>query len=1075
MSKKLLLFFLCLCGYLTAQPTRVWEAPLMIPTYELGAPNPLPVLLTGSRRPIYPYPMLDSIGSRKTDHTYKAVFLENEYLRVTVLPEMDGRIYSIYDKTARKEVLYTNPVVKYAMVGIRGAWVSGGIEWNFPDGHTVTTVSPIDYALRTDPDGAVQVTVGDTERIQRMQWAVTVRLRPRRMYVETEVTLNNRRATPGRYWFWSTAAAAAAPDLRFVYPMREAYPHAFWPVFSFPKEKGVDVGTFREVPNALSLFARNSKRDFLGVYYEKSDWGVVHVADHREMPGKKTWTWGTDDAGSIWVDKLTDGAGQYVEFQAGRFETQMEHQFLAPRRVERFTEYWYPLRGLGGGFSEANREGALYVKEEAKQLRVSVNVTAPHEGADLVIESAGGFRQTRPANLLPGKPWVVVLDLPALPAGRVFTVKLNARDGHELLSYRTDLPVDGNTDFQPAQRPQPDPPAATSADQAYVQGLAADKRSNERTARAGYQDALRLDPGYASAQIALGLSRYRTGEYDEAARHLSLALLRNPDAGDAHYYMGLTRRAQGKLAEASEHLTWCVRTGYLESAARQLLGEMALAAHKGGEAVEHLIQAAALDPRNLSARTLLAMAYRGSGQLDLAQRTIDSVVHEIPIDYLALAERREILKARNQTTEAATADVELWRILDREPDSVLELAFDYLAAGRRQESQHVLEEAIRRPGGPTHPMLHYTLAWLLSGDSARKQLALGAAGNPDFVFPHRVEEVTVLRAALEQNPRDGRASYYLGNVLASLHRGKEALAAWRNAVHDDPSNAIAERNLARALWQVENTKEEAAIVYERAIALRPGEHRLYAEFDELLASMKATERRIRLLENAPAAVRAQSSVIQALASAYLAADRYHDAAQTLEHARITSGEGEGGALVLHRRAHLGLAHQHQKAGHHAEAAAEFVKATDYPRNFGMAAPAMRSQAKLYVAAAREFDAAGQKEQAARWWQRAAEEALNPPTQPEEPWSEHYYYKAVALDHLGRQSEARALYQRLANLNDEQKMLEAEPSPPRGSIRWLLAGLGLKALGRNAEARTALQKALEIEPGLELAQAELKNE
>ena len=130
--------------------------------------------------------------------------------------------------------------------------------------------------------------------------------------------------------------------------MREAYPHAFWPVFKFPKEKGVDIGRFSEVPNFLSLFARDSKRDYFGVYYEQADWGVVHVADHRELPGKKTWTWGTDDNGDVWVDKLTDGGGQYVEFQGGRFETQMEHQFIAPHRVEHFFEYWFGVNQHGG-------------------------------------------------------------------------------------------------------------------------------------------------------------------------------------------------------------------------------------------------------------------------------------------------------------------------------------------------------------------------------------------------------------------------------------------------------------------------------------------------------------------------------------------------------------------------------------------------------------------------------------------------------------------------------------------------------------------------------------------------------
>ncbi|MBO0860902.1 MAG: DUF5107 domain-containing protein, partial [Chloracidobacterium sp.] len=291
---RFVFLMIALCGSAAfaqsqAPAARVWEAPLTLPTYELGMADPNPPLFDRWRtkgRPSYPYPLLDSLTNKRVDKIYHAVFLENEYLRVTVLPELGGKLYAIYDKTAGRDVLYTNHVVKYAMVGIRGAWTSGGIEWNFPDGHTLTTVSPVDYVTRMEDDGGAAVIVGDTERVQRMQWMVAIRLRPGRKVVETEITLNNRRETPGRYWFWATAAAHAADDMRFIYPMREAYPHAFWPVFSYPKYNGVDVSAYRDVTNSLSLFARDSRRDFFGVYYEKSDWGIAHVADHHELPGK---------------------------------------------------------------------------------------------------------------------------------------------------------------------------------------------------------------------------------------------------------------------------------------------------------------------------------------------------------------------------------------------------------------------------------------------------------------------------------------------------------------------------------------------------------------------------------------------------------------------------------------------------------------------------------------------------------------------------------------------------------------------------------------------------------------------
>lgn len=1081
------LFALTCSNSVQAQDSpRVWEAPLVIPTYELGPPNPYPALLDWQRRkwrPVYPYPFLDSLTSIRKDKTYKAVYLENEYLRVSVLPELGGHVYEIFDKTTKRDVLYSNPVVKYAMVAIRGAWISGGIEWNFPDGHTLTTVSPIDYAIRTEADGSAAVAVGDTERVQGMQWQVIIRLRPGQRAVETEVILNNRREVPGRYWFWSTAGATAAADMRFVYPMREAYPHAFWPVFSFPKEKGVDVSKFTDVPNFLSLFARNSTRDYFGVYYDKSDWGIVHVADHREMPGKKTWTWGTDDNGNIWVDKLTDGGHQYVEFQGGRFETQMEHQFIAPHRVEHFIEHWFPVNNLGGGWNEATRDAALRVNIQDQRAIITANVNSRFAGAEFTVESGGvGLRSER-VMLDPAKTFSAMVEIPSASAGQPLTVTFKSSDGRELIKYRTDAPIDGNASFTPATRPIPDPKISNSAEQAYVEGLALDKKSKEREARAAYEEALKRDAGFAPAHIALGLSYYRSGEFDTAATHLNQALLRNKDAGDAHYYLALVERARGRNAEAVEHLTWTVRAGHRESVARYVLGEMALADGHNLEALENFSQAVMLDPRDLKARTMLALVERLAGKFEVAQHRIDAVVREMPIDYLARHEQYEIYKALGQEDKANNAWAELWRLLAREPDSVLEVAFDYAAVARRGEARRILEGAIRHEQDPTrtvdttrdYPMLHYTLGYFyeLDGDRVRanSEYIKGAKGDPGFVFPHRLEEIVVLRRALANNANDGRAAYYLGNALASKNRTEEALTVWSESVRLDPSNTIARRNLGRALW-VTGKREEAVTQYQQAISAAPDDFLLYVELGTLFAEMGAQDRRVEVLESAPQSARTHTPLIQALAAAYIDARRFAEAVALLTRNIFTSGEGEDAALGLYRKAHLGLAHNYQLAGEHAKAAVEFAAATEYPRNFGVGRPGMESQAREYVAAAREYELAGKRDESGRWWDRAATEELNSPTQPEEPWSEHYFYKAVALDHVGRKAEARALYERLARLNDEQKMLDAEPWPPAGAIRFVLAGAALKALGRTAEARAALELALKLDPESELARSQL---
>jgi len=466
----------------------------------------------------------------------------------------------------------------------------------------------------------------------------------------------------------------------------------------------------------------------------------------------------------------------------------------------------------------------------------------------------------------------------------------------------------------------------------------------------------------------------------------------------------------------------------------------------------------------------------------------------MPIDYLALSEQAQVYRAQGDEASARTIADELWRLLAREPDAALELAFDYTRAGQRAEAKKVLEEATgrrrARPGTSReasategrdapgdYPMLNYTLGYLYAEDGEQRRAAelfrQGAAAPPAYVFPHRVEEIAVLETAVATNQRDARAAYYLGNVLAGHGRWSEAIEAWReSARRDEPGNAVAHRNLGLALWQETGNKELAVSEYEQAIKGAPDDYHLYSELDRLLEAMGRTRQRISLLESAPPVVKNHSVVAQALADAYVKVGRFGDGLRVLGQTRFSAGEGEYTVLAIYRRAHLGLAHEHQQAGEHRQAAEEFLKATEYPANLGVGRPAMQSQAREYVAAARELEAAGRKEEAAGWWQKAANDPLNSPTQPEEPWSEHYYYKAVALEHEGRRAEAFELYRRLARLNNEEEMLKAEPSPPEGAIRFELAGAGLKALGKREQARAAFNRALAMDPGNEFARTEL---
>ena len=186
-----LVLWLAVPARLGAATVRAWEGTIDLPTYALGEedPNPAFPLIKGHR--IYPYTMLDDLTDQRETKSYQAVFLENEYLKATVLPSLGGRLYSLYDKASAREVFYRNNVVKYGLVALRGAWISGGVEFNFPDGHTTVTVSPVAWTLRQNPDGSATIAVGDTDRVTGMHWEVELTLRPGQARLEQRVTLFN--------------------------------------------------------------------------------------------------------------------------------------------------------------------------------------------------------------------------------------------------------------------------------------------------------------------------------------------------------------------------------------------------------------------------------------------------------------------------------------------------------------------------------------------------------------------------------------------------------------------------------------------------------------------------------------------------------------------------------------------------------------------------------------------------------------------------------------------------------------------------------------------------------------------
>src|ERR1700757_212816 len=212
-----LLFFLS--SLMAAAQVRVWQGTLTLPTYEEAAPdlNP-PFDQYANSRFNYPYTLRDNLTDRRTDHAWRAVFLENEYLKCSVLPDLGGHVYTCTDKISGQPMFYANPSIKKAAISYRGAWAAFGIEFNFPVSHNWVSLSPVDFAFGTRDDGSAYVQVGNKDQVYGSQWRVELVLRPGRAFLEQHVELYNPTDVRHRYYWWTNAAVQAWADSRLVYP-----------------------------------------------------------------------------------------------------------------------------------------------------------------------------------------------------------------------------------------------------------------------------------------------------------------------------------------------------------------------------------------------------------------------------------------------------------------------------------------------------------------------------------------------------------------------------------------------------------------------------------------------------------------------------------------------------------------------------------------------------------------------------------------------------------------------------------------------------------------------------------------
>lgn len=1047
-----------------AASVRAWEGTIQIPTYLLGPADPNPAFpLLHDHGPVYPYTMMDDLTSNREPKTYRAIYLENQYLKLTILPQLGGHLYSIYDKVDHREVLYRNNVVKYGLIGPRGAWVSGGVEFSFPFAHTDVSVSPVESLIQHGPDGSATAVVGAVDWVSNMHWEIALTLRPDTARVEQHVTLFNSTPSKHLYLFWANAAVRATDDMQYIYPMEETISDdPFATVQSWPVWKGVDESWYKNDPHAMAIFARASHRNFFGVYYHDSNYGVVHVANFRQDPGKKVWTWGTAPSGMIWAHILSDNDGPYNEIQAGRFYTQGYREFIDPRRVASWTEYWYPVRGLDGGFVEATNQmavNALYQQAQGQpQVKVTVSPVADVSGATVTLKLGSKvLLEKQQVHLTPLAPVDFTAPVESLDKARKELSVEISYQGKPLLHWSAAEPVNGNPDFIPAAGTHIEKKAynsQTPVQELYYHGVFVQKSGRLQEALKIYDQVLQRDPNYVPALLKLAWNAYDGADFQTAESLIARALKRDGENPAVNYAAGVIDRAFGKLTLAQDAFWNTIRYGGSLEPAFVELGEIAMQQGKYAEALRLLYRAQEYNPRDALMLADTAAAERLSGDAASAFKTVTvDALPQMPLLPYALAEQwLDTQSAGDQSAEQAAKS---WTtVIGAEPQNYTAVAAWYHNLGAWKSSDAVLHAAINNlPPNQLSPMIYYYLASnaRAEGDAAQahadEQKALSL--KCDEVFPNRLADAGVLAEAILHNPADAHAKYALGNFLFAHGRYAEASGLWFQALGEGFENAVLLRNLGVYAWRVKHNLPGAAGFYARAVHLSPGEYRLYPDLDDIYAQEGNTKARARLFASAPASVLAHDTVRSRYALLLIEQSKFDQAIALLMNHHFKPWEGGREIHTIYVMANVEKGKQALAAHHAAQAEQAFRAAMQYPENLGVGKPERPDDEEPLYWLGVALQTQGKKTEARAAWQRAANEG-------KEAENANAVYSALALQKLGEDAAARAILNRCIQ--------PAKQSEAR-SYNYFVAGLAERYSSNPEVARDDFRHALQLDPQL----------
>ncbi|HUX71262.1 MAG TPA: DUF5107 domain-containing protein [Cellulomonadaceae bacterium] len=1017
----------------TMAPVAAWREPLTIDTYLPDAPDRYPAFLEtrvyqGSSGRVYPLPFHERISQVKKPHVWDAIHLENPWVRLVVLPELGGRIHVGLDKTNGYDFFYRNNVIKPALVGLAGPWISGGVEFNWPQHHRPATFLPTDSFIEHEPDGSITAWCSDHDPFARMKGMHGVRLRPDSSVVELRVRLFNRTDDVQTFLWWANVAARTGDHYQSFFPtdVHVVADHARRAVTTFPRADrpyyGVDYAArasaenpdadrldwYRNLIVPTSYMCLGSEDDFFGGYDHERRAGFVHWADHRVAPGKKQWTWGNSPFGWAWDANLTDGDGPYVELMAGVYtDNQPDFSFLAPGETKTFSQYWYPIQQIGA-VHQATRDVAVRTDvnpvETTTTVRVAVAVTAVRPGLDIaIIDTAGKPLWSRTVDADPATPLVdhAVLEGHHEPADLTILV---THDGIELLRWRHRTEPASPTVPDPATEP-PAPPAIATVEELYLTGLHLEQyRHATRSPEPYWREALARDPHDVRTNTALAARLIRAARYDEAEPLLRSAIDRqtrrnpNPYDGEARYRLGQVLARTARPDEAYDAFAKAAWNAPWRTPAHLAMARLDASRGRDSQALRHARAVLDHDGQHLQARDMTVHLLRRLGHHDEATALLAQTLALDPLDRWA-----RDLAGDHSYTDGPTG---------------IDIALEYASLADTDAALRILRsvaDIATTPGQvAVGPLALYHCADLerRRGDLDAAARTAEAARSTDATncLASRLEDADMLARTCAAEPDDARAHALLGHWLYFQRRYDDAIAAWEHATRIDTSDPVVWRNLAVAAYNVHGDANRAAQLYDRALEVSGTDPRLVYESDQLAKRAGVpVEQRLARLHGIPEIVRRRDDLAIELANLLTASGRAPEALEILHGRHFQPWEGgEGQVLSAWDEACLAMARTALADNHPTDAVEHIQAALHPPTTLGEGRHPLANCAHLLLALGDAHAAVGNGDAARDAWSTAATTAGDFLEMSAQPFSEMTYYSVLACRRLDDEHAAQRL-------------------------------------------------------------------